>query len=125
MNPEQVLDEARPMLEDLLPKFGLCAPTTPLNLEPLLDPFSDWVATQDPSEENRPFFAGLIAAFMCEYLKECGQAIILVRDGRIYARSHVDQKHHVVREFEPHKVAWKIAQEGGSVSQILREISRQ
>jgi len=66
--PNQVINESRPMLEEFLSDIGLHRAGAPLDLPRLLGPFSLWVDEQEVKEEDRFYLAARLAAFICEYL---------------------------------------------------------
>ena len=60
MNPQQVIDEARPMLKDILSQIGLYRSGEPINLISLRDPFSAWAKAQEVSDADFAFMASLV-----------------------------------------------------------------
>lgn len=124
MNPQQVLAEARPMLDDMLPHIGLWPAFVPLDLSVLLEPFSNWVETQQVHDDDRAFLASLIGAFICEYLKEYHSAETIVRGDRIYIRIVFDPEQNVAREFEPYRVAWDISGKQSSLSLFIHTLTK-
>ena len=120
MNAQQVIDESRPMLTEVLRDIGLHSLDRPLDLVALLDPFSQWVETQDVRQEDTAYLAGLIGAFICEFLIEHHSAVRVARDGKVILQLPVQAG--VLREFEPYPVAVGLAQSRGSVASFLRRL---
>ena len=77
MEARVVIDQARPMLEDLLPSIGVSNGQA-LDLSVCLDPFSTWVSEQDISPDDINFLTSLIGAFIMTYLSEYGGGEIRV-----------------------------------------------
>jgi hypothetical protein len=121
MSAQQVIDESRPMLVDVLRDIGLHTSDQPLDLRALLDPFSHWVETQDVRQEDTAFLAGLIGAFICEFLMEHHSTTRVVRDSRIFLQMPVQSG--VWREFDPYEVALGMAQSHGSVTLFLKKLT--
>ena len=121
MSAQQVIDESRPMLADVLRDIGLHTPDQPLDLRALLDPFSHWVETQDVRQEDTAFLAGLIGAFICEFLVEYHSARPIVRGDRISLQMPIQDG--IWREFEPYEVAVGLAQSRGSVALFLKTLT--
>ena len=121
MSAQQVIDESRPMLVDVLGNIGLYNSGTPFDLQSLLEPFSHWVETQDVRPEDTAFLAGLIGAFICEFLIEHHSATRLVREGRILLQMPIQQG--IQREFDPYAVAAGLAQRRGSLALFIRTLT--
>lgn len=107
MNPEQVIEESKPMLEETLVGLGIHNQKSRLDYQAAIEPFSDWVKTQKPDDSDVPYFAGLIGAFISEFLINERGAIRTIRDNRIIIRMELTTG--IVREFEPYAVAYGMA----------------
>ena len=95
------------MLEETLVGLGIHNPKSPLDYQAALEPFSDWVTTQKPDDSDLPYFAGLIGAFISEFLISERGAIRTIRDNRIIIGMKLTAG--IVREFEPYSVAYGMA----------------
>lgn len=121
MSAQKVIAESRPMLTDILRDIGLHTSDQSLDLQALLDRFSHWVETQDVRQEDIPFLAGLIGAFICEFLLEHHSARRIVRGGKIFLQMPIQDG--IQREFEPYEVALGLAQSRGSVALFLKTLT--
>jgi hypothetical protein len=117
MNPQRVIAESRPMLEEFLTDVGLHQAGRPLDLSQLLEPFSDWVDAQGLAEADRFYLASRLAAFICEYLIEVGSGQRIIEDGRILMRIRIQDG--VLREFDPYAVAVGMTSNRKSLKAIL------
>ena len=107
MSADRALEQARPMLEDLLPKIGIVSDGTPLDTAECMALFSKWVGEQTVGERDFAFFCSLIGAFIIVHLTEHKDAKASVRSGRIILG--LPSQEGIVREFEPYVVANGIA----------------
>jgi hypothetical protein len=123
MTAQQAIDEARPMLEDLLPKIGIVPNGDHLIISDCIESFSKWVSEQQLGQKDLAFFSSLIGAFIVVYLTEHKEAKVSIKDNRIYVAIPFQQG--VVREFEPYAVAHGIASgyEGDLVSFLENVVS--
>jgi hypothetical protein len=121
MSAQQVIEESRPMLVEILGDIGLHTSGRPPDLVTLLDPFSHWVETQEVRPEDIAFLTGLIGAFICEFLIEHHSGVRVVREGKIFMVLPVQDG--VVREFDPYAAAAGLAQSRGSVALFLRTLA--
>lgn len=117
MNPQQVIDEARLMLEDVLSQIGLHRSSEPLNLVALREPFSVWVQCQDIHQADFSFMASLVGAFICEYLKDAHGASTQICENKIYLRLPFQRE--IVREFDPYSTAIELVKHKQSLSVFL------
>jgi hypothetical protein len=102
VDPQKVIDEARPMLEEFLRTIGLHC-EGPLDFSRLLEPFSLWVDTQEVTEADRFYLASRLAAFICEYLIAMRLGTRTIKGDRILMRVPIEEG--VVREFDSYAVA--------------------
>ncbi|WP_087026408.1 hypothetical protein [Thaumasiovibrio subtropicus] len=107
MSASRALEEARPMLEDLLPQIGIIPNGAPLDTSSCISFFSKWVGEQQVGQEDMAFFQGLIGAFITIYLIDNKDAKAYVKDNRICVAIPFQQG--IMREFEPYAVAHGIA----------------
>src|SRR5438045_396771 len=102
-DPQRVIDEARPMLEDFLSRVGVHRAGHPLDIRRVLEPFTRWLDAQKVTEDNRFYLAGQLGAFICEYLIEVCSGQRVIEGGRILLRVPIQEG--VMREFDPYAVA--------------------
>ncbi len=122
MSAQQVIDEARPMLEDLLPKIGIVPDNSPVVTADCLVPFSEWVSDQEVDPEDLAFFCSFVGAFIIVYLCEHHAAKTVIKDQRIYMAMPAPEGISI--EFEPYAVAQSIAAgKGGSLIDFLNNVS--
>jgi hypothetical protein len=116
-DPQTVVDEARPMLEQFLIDIGLHRAGTQMNLAELLEPFSHWVDAQQLTEDDQYYLASRLAAFICEYLIEVCSGQRVIAGGRILMRLPIQEG--IVREFDPYAVAVGMATNRNSLKEFL------
>ena len=109
------------MLEDVLSDIGLHNPEKRFDFETLLEPFSHWIASQKVQAEDSAFLAGLIGAFICEFLVEHHSALRVIDGTRILIR--LPFEFGIAREFDPYSVACTIARQQQSLSSFLEDIT--
>lgn len=123
MNPENIINETRPMLEELLPQIGISQVDTPVNLESSLASFSHWISEQEISPEDMSFTASLIGAYIIEYLKEYKRGRVTVDGGVVKIVLAIDESLGVYKDFDPYKIAYAIASgKAGDVHTFLTGI---
>jgi hypothetical protein len=120
MDPYKVLDEARPMLEAVLPQAGLQAPGEPLDLEALCLPFSQWLQAQAVGRDDLGFFVGLAGAFISQYLIDTANASVQVDGDRIGVRVPLAGGRE--RRFDPYAAASALILQKGSVADFLASV---
>ncbi len=119
IDPQQVIDESRPMLEEFLSDVGIYHPGQPICDIQLRDRFSDWIDAQEIREDDFWYLVSRIAAFICEYLIE-GHAAIRFIEGRcILLRLPIDAEQGVYRDLEPYAVAVSLVRERQSLKEFL------
>jgi hypothetical protein len=119
VNPQQVIDESRPMLEEFLSDIGIHQPGQPIANTALLDSFSDWLDAQEIPEEDFWYVSSRVAAFICEYLIEGFSAVRYIQGQGIFLRLPIDTTQQVYRDFDPHSVAVSLVRERKSLKQFL------
>ena len=67
-DPEEVIDESRPMIEEFLCCVGIYQPGERIADVQLRDAFSDWLDAQEIRDEDFNFVVARVASFICEYL---------------------------------------------------------
>lgn len=120
MNSQQVINEARPMLEDIFPQIGLYRPGERINLIALRDPFSAWVQAQEVSDADFAFMASLVGAFISEYLIDARAASIHSFENKIFVR--IPFEDGIVREFDPYATAAGLVRNRQSLSEFLTHV---
>jgi hypothetical protein len=121
MDAQRVIDEALPMLDDVLGQIGIHRSGAGLDFAFLLPQFSGWLAAQTYSSEDVPFLTSLTGAFICEYLVREVGATRHVEGNRIYIRLPAEAG--VAREFEPYAVAIGLVTDRSSLEQFLRAVA--
>lgn len=120
MNPQQVIDEARPMLEDILPQIGLYRSGEPIDLIALRDPFSVWAQAQEVSDADFAFVASLVGAFISEYLIDARAASVHLIENKIFVR--IPFEGGILREFDPYATAAGLVRNKQSLSEFLAHV---
>jgi hypothetical protein len=118
-NPQRVIDESRPMLEEFLRNVGIYRPGQPIADLQLRDRFSDWIDAQEIREENFWYLVARVAAFISEYLIEGHAAIRYIQGMHILLRLPIDESQGVYREFDPHAVAVGLVRDRKSLKVFL------
>jgi hypothetical protein len=121
MNPQQVIDESLPMLDDILCRIGLHRQGDVLDFKYLLDPFSKWLSQQDVQPNDVSFLVSVVAAFICEYLIKHGSAERHIV-GR-YIRLQLPMQTGISREVDPYAVALGIVKERGDLNDFLLNLT--
>jgi hypothetical protein len=124
VDPQQVIDESRPMLEEFLGDVGIFQPGQPIADVQLRDRFSDWLDAQVIGEEDFSYVAARVAAFICEYLIEGHSAVRSIAGQRILLRLPIDASQGVHRDFEPYAVAAGLVRERQSLKEFLDVLCR-
>ena len=120
MNPQQVMNEALPMLDDVLGRIGLHQSGTPLDLSALRAPFSSWVQQQPVAQDDFAFLVSLVGAFICEYLiAQCGAQRYLAGN---QIRLRLPMQSGAAREFDPYASAVGLVRERKSVGEFLAAV---
>ena len=118
MDPQQVINESRTMLEDFLARLGMFRPGQRVFDPHLLDRLSDWIEEQQVAGEAEfSFLTARVAAFISEYLIDGYAGEFHVEGGRILLRLAIRQG--VFRAFDPFAVAVGIVQTHGNLKQFL------
>ena len=103
MDAQQLLDDALPMLDDVLDRIGIHKSGTPLDLQALQPGFSEWLAHQHVSPQDTGFVVMIVGAFITEYLAQRHGAARLVASDRPAVRIPLPQG--IAREFDPYAAA--------------------
>jgi hypothetical protein len=120
MNSQQVIDDARPMLEDILPQIGFYRSGEPLDLIALRDSFSAWAQAQEASDADFAFMASLIGAYISEYLIDARGASMHLLENKIFVR--VPFEGGIAREFDPYAAAAGLVRNRQSLSEFLAHV---
>ncbi|PSL15904.1 hypothetical protein CLV44_103188 [Marinobacterium halophilum] len=122
MSASRALEEARPILEDLLPQIGIIPSGVPLDTSTCISSFSKWVSGQQVGQEDIAFFVGLIGAFIVVYLVDHKDAKAYVKENRICVAIPFQQG--IMRELEPYAVAHGIASgSDGDLESFLKNVA--
>lgn len=114
---QQVIDESLPMLTEFFMIIGLHNDTSPIRLEALLEPFNEWIDSQEIPEEKQIFLASRLGAFICEYLIENCSGQRVIENGRIVMRVPVQDG--TFREFDPYTVAIEMAKGKNTLKEFV------
>lgn len=118
-DPQQVIDESRPMLEEFLRDVGIYQPGRPIADVRLRDQFSDWIDAQEIREEDFWYVVARVAAFICEYLIEANVAVRFIEGKYVLLRLPIDASQGVYRDFDPYAVAVSLVRERQSLKEFL------
>jgi hypothetical protein len=120
VDPQQVIDESRPMLEEFLGDLGIYQAGQPIADAQLRDRFSDWLDAQEIGEADFWYVMARVGAFICEYLIE-GHAAVRYIEGRyILLRLPIDASQGVYRDLEPYAVALNLVRERQNLKEFLQ-----
>jgi hypothetical protein len=122
VDPQQVIDEPRPMLEEFLGDIGIYHPGQPIADVQLRDRFSDWLDAQEIREEDSWYVVARVAAFICEYLIEGRAAMRYIESKHILLRLPIDAPRGVYRDFDPYAIAVNLVRERRSLKGFLDAI---
>lgn len=121
MDAHQVIQESRPMLDDVLGRIGLHQSGSPLDLVKLCDPFSRWLQQQVVAPQDFAFLVSLVGAFISEYLIcQRGAERALVGQ-QIFLRLPVQSG--VASEFDPYATAAGLLGGQKSLASFLATVS--
>lgn len=120
MNQQQVIDEARPMLTEILGQIGLLREGATLDFEALLSPFSIWAQTQDVGDADFAFFVSLVGAFISEYLVDRHGASVFSDGQTIRVRIPFEQG--ITREFDPYATASGLVRSKQSLADFIANV---
>lgn len=121
MNPQRVIDESIPMLDDVLGSIGIHRPGTKLDMLKIRRQFSDWISQQQISDGAAAFMTSIIGAFICEYFIKQQGALRFIQDGRIFLK--VPLQEGILREFDPYAAAHGITTKKLSLDEFLTNVS--
>lgn len=124
VDPQQVIYESRPMLEEFLTDVGIYHPGQPIADVHLRDRFSDWIDQQETREEDFWYLVSAVAAFICEYLIDGHAAIRYIEGGHILLRLPTDASQGVYHEFDPYAVAVSLVRERQNLKEFLDILCR-
>jgi hypothetical protein len=120
MNPEQVVAEAYPMLDDILGRIGLHETGSPIRFKDILGPFDRWIEEQVVSQDDYAFMVSLVGAFICEFLIHQAGGARRIVGGKIMLNMPVAAG--VLREFDPYQLAIGVVQRRAKLSTFLETL---
>ena len=120
MNAQQVIEESRPMLDDVLGRIGLHQTGSPLDFARLREPFSHWLQHHDVAPEEFAFLVSVVGAFVSEYLISQRGAERALVGPRIFLRLPVQSG--VAREFDPYATAAGLLRGQASLDDFLTAV---
>ena len=103
MDAQQVIEESRPMLNDVLGRIGLHQSGSSLDFAKLREPFSHWLMNQVVAPQDFAFLASLVGAFISEYLISQRKAQRVLDGRRILLRMPIQAG--VTSDFDPYASA--------------------
>jgi hypothetical protein len=118
-DPRAIIAESRPMLEEFLGDIGILQPGQRICGVHLLRQFSDWVRAQEITENDVPYLAARVAAFICEYLIDGHSAERRIDGQRILLRLPIDTAKGVYKEFDPYAAAFRLVRDKGDLAQFV------
>lgn len=108
MDAQQLLDDALPMLDDVLGRIGIHKSGTSPDFQALAPRFCGWLESQEISPRDTGFLVMIVGAFITEYLVQQRGATRLVTMQRPAVR--VEFHPGVAREFDPYAAAAGLVQ---------------
>jgi hypothetical protein len=118
-DPQKVIDESRPMLEEFLSDLGMYQPGQSLAEPRLLRDFSSWIDAQNVREDDLCYLMVRVASFISEYLIAGQGAVRYIEGERVMVRLPVDVPRGVWRAFDPYEVAVGLVRERHSLKGFL------
>jgi hypothetical protein len=123
-DPQKVIDESRPMLEEFLTDLGMYQPGQSLAEPALLFDFSCWIDAQNIRKEDFWYLVVRVASFISEYLIAGHGGVQYIEGNRIMVRLPVDAPRGVWRAFDPYEVAVGLVRERRSLKGFLDDLCR-
>ena len=120
MSAQQVIDQARPLLDQVLGQIGLHQSGTPLDFVRLREPFSAWLQNQVVPPEDLFFLASVVGAFICEDLVQHNAAERYIQGRQIWLR--VPMQSGIAKDFDPYATALGLIQSKGSLGNFLATV---
>ncbi len=112
VDPQQVIDESRPMLEEFLGDVGIYHPSQPIADVRLRDQFSDWIDEQEIREEDFCYLVSRVAAFICEYLIDGHNATRFIEGRHILCASRSTLRKGCTVTSIPTRSQWALSERG-------------
>ena len=122
-DPQQVIDESRPMLEEFLSDVGIYQPGQRIADPQLLERFSNWLAVQNVPEDAFFYLVARVNAFIQEYMIEGHSCFRRIDGNRILLCQPIDAAQGVFREFDTIPVAAGIVRDRSSLKEFLGVLS--
>jgi hypothetical protein len=122
-DPQQVIDESRPMLEGFLAEVGIYQPGQRIADPQLLERISNWLAAQNVPEDAFLYLVVRVNAFIQEYTIEGHSCSRRIEGNRILLCQPIDAAQGVFREFDTIPVAAGIVQGRSSLKEFLDVLS--
>jgi hypothetical protein len=122
-DPQVVINESRPMLEEFLSDVGLYQPGQRIADPELLERFSHWLAAQDVPEDAFFYLVARVNAFIQEYMIEGHSCSRRIEGNRILLCQPIDAAQGVFREFDTMPVAVGVVRDRSSLKQFLDVLS--
>ena len=120
MDHQRLIDEARPMLDDILGRIGIHHSGQPLALDRMKEPLSQWLQKLTIGEKDFFNIVSLVGAFISEYLIEKG-AVRSVEHDQIMLSLWEDEG--AVKQFDPYAAAISLLKSRASLSAFLDSVT--
>lgn len=120
MDSQKLLDDALPMLDEVLGQIGIHQSGTPLDFQVIEPLFSRWLVQQQILPQDMGFIVMIVGAFITEYLVQRRGAIRLVVVERPAVRIPFQQG--VAREFDPYAAAAGLVQGNRDLPTFLSSV---
>jgi len=122
MDPQQVINESRPMLEQFFADIGISEAGGGVANARLLGLFSDWIDAQEIAENDVGYVVARVGAFVCEYLIDQHSAVRFIDGETIKLRLPIDASKGVFREFDPYAIALQLVRGRQSLKKFLSDL---
>lgn len=122
-NPQQVIDESRPKLEEFLSALGIYRLGDPIADPQLLERFNGWLAVQEMPDDWFFSLVAFVAAFIQEYMIEGHSCSRRIDGNRILLCQPIDAARGVFREFDTTPIAVGIVRDRSSLKEFLEVLS--
>ena len=115
-NAQQAIDEMLPMITEFLGMLGM-SDNGKIDFEKALKPFSEWVSSQEVSNDNFSYLASRVAAFICHYYVQKSGARIGVINDSIHLTLPMGEE--VMQSIDPYFFAVAVANKKMTLTQAI------
>lgn len=120
MDYQRLIDESRPMLDDILGRIGIHRTGEPLDLDRLREPLSQWLQKLTIGEKDFFNLVSLVGAFISEYLIEKG-AVRSIENEHIVLS--LWDSEDAVKQFDPYAAAISLLKSKASLNAFLENVA--